>query len=526
METQLVLKKQHEVRTRYAPSPTGPLHIGTARTALFNYLFAKKNQGTFVLRIEDTDIKRSNKKWEKDILENLKWLGIFWDEGPFTNAQIQNSKSKNQNYIGDFGPYRQSERKEIYKKYIRKLYNNKFLYWCFCKKEELEAQREDQVSRGEAPRYTGRCQNLTKSEIKKFKKENKKGVLRFRTPTKTIQIQDLIRGKIEFDTSILGDFVVAKDLSEPLYNLAVIIDDYEMKITHIVRGEDHLPNTPKQILLQEALGFSRQKYAHLPLILNKDKSKISKRQGGLEISDYKNKGYLPEAIVNFMAFLGWNPGTEEEFFSLEELIKVFSLDRVQRAGAILNPERLIFMNGYYIRNTPSAELTEKCIPYLIKSKFIKGEKRGSEIGKKYIIQETNEVIDFNYLKKIIALFHERLKKLSEISKLADFFFKKELKYKKELILWKSTSKETIEKNLKVLYNILKDLKEENWNAEKIKEFLLKEIEKIEDRGSFLWPLRVALTGKEASPPPFEIAEVLSKEKTLQRIEKAIKILKS
>jgi nondiscriminating glutamyl-tRNA synthetase len=518
METQLILKKKHEIRTRYAPSPTGPLHIGGARTALFNYLLAKQKQGTFILRIEDTDVERSKKEWEKDILKSLKWLGIVWDEGPCTTAELNAGQA---NEIGDYGPYRQSERKKVYEKYLKKLYEDGFLYWCFCTKEELQAQKEDQLARGEAPRYLGKCQSLKENEIQKLKESGKRGVLRFKTPSKIIQIKDLIRGKIEFDTSLLGDFVVAKDLSTPLYNLAVVVDDFEMKITHIVRGEDHISNTPKQILLQEALGFFQPKYAHIPLILNKDRSKVSKRQGGLAINDFKKEGYLPEALVNFMVLLGWNPGTEQEMFSLEELIKVFSLERIQKGGAILNPERLNFVNGYYIRNMPLGDLAEKCIPFLIDAKLILEKKEASGIIGKYIIEETKELIDANYIKKIVSLFQERLKKLSEISEVADFFFKKDLKYDSKLLLWKDAKGEDIQKKLKLCYNLLKEINEENWNTETIKEILLKASEKLENRGVLLWPLRVALTGKEASPPPFEIADVLGKEKTLKRLEKAI-----
>ena len=305
--SKLPLKKSDTVRVRIAPSPTGPLHIGTARTALFNYLFARKNQGNFILRIEDTDLERSDPKWEKDVVENLKWLGILWDEGPDIG--------------GKYKPYRQSERKDIYEKYIKKLYDEGYLYWCFCTKEELEAQREDQMARGEAPRYMGRCRNLSLKEQEKFRQEGRKGILRFKVPEKIIKVNDLIRGKLEFNTSLLGDIAVAKDFSIPLYNFAVVIDDFEMKINYVIRGEDHISNIPKQVLFQEALGFPRPNYAHLPLILGPDRSKLSKRHGAVKVQDYKEDGYLPEALINFMALLGWNPGTKEEIFSLEELTK-------------------------------------------------------------------------------------------------------------------------------------------------------------------------------------------------------------
>lgn len=514
METQLLLKKEKGVRTRFAPSPTGFLHIGSARTALFNYLFAKKNQGSFILRIEDTDKERSKKEFEKDILENLKWLGLVWDEGPVD--------SESNDYMGDYGPYRQSERGEIYKKYIKKLYEEGFLYWCFCTREELEAQKADQTARGETPRYQGRCRHLTREEIEKFQKEGRKGVLRFKSPAKILRFKDIIRGEVVFDTSLLGDFVVARDLETPLYNLAVVIDDYEMKINYVIRGEDHLSNTPKQILLQEALGFSHPKYAHIPLILSKDRTKLSKREGGLNIQDLKNEGYLPEAIINFLALLGWNPDTNEEFFSIEDLIERFSLEQVQKSGAVLNKEKLDSMNGYYIRNTLPQELVELVLPFFQKEGILNNVKNGAIL--KIKTKKEKEMVDINYLIKIVSLFQERAKKLSEFPKLADFFFEKELYFEPKLLLWKNASFSDIQKSLKICYNVLEKLEESEWNKERIQEVLLKEAEKIGDRGIIFWPFRVALSGKEASPPPFDIAEILGKEKTLERVKKAIEMI--
>lgn len=356
MEKEFKFIKPGEVRVRIAPSPTGPLHIGTARTALFNFLFAKKQQGSFVLRIEDTDVERSRPEFERDVLENLKWLGIEWDEGPDVG--------------GDYGPYRQSERKEIYASYIKKLLEEGRAYYCFCTKDELEAEREYQLSIGQAPKYSGRCANLPEETVKKYLAEGRKSVIRFRIPQKKVEFDDLIRGKVEFDSSLIGDTVIAKDFYTPLYNFAVVIDDYEMRISHIIRGEDHLSNTPKQILLQEALNFPQPKYAHLPLILGPDRSKLSKRHGAISISSYRELGYLSEAIVNFMAFLGWNPGTERYIYSMAALIKDFSLERVQKAGAVFNIKRLEFLNSFYIRGKSIEKLTELCLPYLINSNLI------------------------------------------------------------------------------------------------------------------------------------------------------------
>jgi glutamyl-tRNA synthetase len=356
MEKDFKLEKVGGIRVRIAPSPTGPLHLGTARTALFNFLFARKYQGSFILRMEDTDPERSKPEFEKDIMDSLKWLGIEWDEGPDVG--------------GDFGPYRQSQRKEIYKKYLEKLLAEEKAYYCFCTKEELEAERQYQLSIGQAPRYSGKCANLKREEVEKYQREGKPSVIRFKSPIKKIEFEDLIRGKIEFDSSLIGDFVIAKNLYSPLYNFACVIDDFEMKISHVIRGEDHLSNTPKQILIQQALEFPTPKYAHLPLILGPDRSKLSKRHGVVSISEYKKEGFLPEALVNFIAFLGWHPGTERYIYSMAALIKDFSLEKIQKGGAIFNLRRLEFLNGFYIRQKSVEKLTELCLPYLIESGLI------------------------------------------------------------------------------------------------------------------------------------------------------------
>jgi len=476
-------------RVRMAPSPTGKLHIGTARTTLFNYLFAKHEGGKFILRIEDTDLARSDPKFEKDIIENLQWLGIRWDEGPF----------------------RQSERTSSYAQYLEKLLKTEEAYHCFCSEDELEDKRQEQMSRGEAPKYNGKCRELSEDEVKKYLAEGKPSIIRFKAPAKKVSFHDLIRGKLEFDSFLIGDFAIAKNLATPLYNFAVVVDDFEMKITHVIRGEDHISNTPKQILLQEALGFPQPKYAHLPLILGPDKSKLSKRHGAVAIADYRKDGYLPEALVNFMAFLGWNPGTEREIFALPSLVKEFSLQNVQKSGAVFNIKRLDYLNGFYIRQKSVKRLAELCENYLPKA-------------------------DTGYIEKIVAIYQERLKKLSEIKELTDFFFKDKLEYDKELLKWKNMTAQEINQSLDKLEKILSKIKEEDWTKENLEKILMPEAEKIgpapeqarygvKDRGYLLWPFRVALTGKEASAGPFEIAEILGKEKTLKRIKQAKNIIR-
>ncbi len=533
-EKEFKLIEVGEVRTRFAPASTGLLHIGSARTALFNYLFAKKNKGTFVLRIEDTDIERSKEQYEKNIIESLDWLGIKWDEGPSKN---------NSNYIGEYGPYRQSERTALYTKYLKKLLNEGKAYYCFCTHEELEAKRQYKQSRGEPAAYNGKCATLSKEEVEKNLQEKKKYIIRFKVEKKVVEFNDLIRGKVSFDAGLIGDFSISRDINTPLYNFAVVVDDFEMKITHILRGEDLLPNTPKQILLQEALGFTQPQYGHLPLILGPDRSKMSKRHGATSATEYKEIGYLPEALLNFIAFLGWNPGTEREIYSMPSLIKDFSLEKVQKGGAVFNLRRLDYINGFYIRQKSLDKLTELCLPYLIEAEFIKpvfeSQERmpnftgifGKEIIQKYTICETKEEVNFEYLEKIISLYKERLKKLSEIVEFTDFFFKQELFFEKDLLSWKGIGDSDIKNILETLYKILSEIKDKNWNAKNLEKNLMPEAEKMSssfgkpgDRGYLLWPLRFALTGKKFSAGPFDIAELLGKEKSLHRISKAKELL--
>jgi len=494
-------KHRQEIRVRFAPSPTGPLHIGSARTALFNYLFAKQNKGKFILRIEDTDIERSGKKYEKDIIDNLKWLGLNWDEGP----------------------YRQSQRTAIYQKYIEKLLDSKQAFWCDHTKEELEKEKKEQIAKKQAPRHI--CNRKGKA---------KKGIIRFHCPDKKIFFNDLIRGRLEFDGRLLGDISIAKDEKTPLYNFSVVIDDYEMKMSHIIRGEDHISNTPKQILLGQALDFPQPQFAHLPLILGPDKSKLSKRHGTVSVSWYKEQGYLPEAMINFMVLLGWNPGTTKEIFSLKELIKEFSLERVQKGGAIFNLQRLDWLNGHYIRQMDLDNLTKLCLPYLVQDKLIvpvwgQGSKAKmyavapDAFGvKEYKIVTTKELIDFAYLKKIVALEQERLKKLSEIGESTKFFFLDKLNYPVELLIWKKMTLKQVKNNLDILEKTLSKIaKFDRKSLEKT----LMPLTKKYGSGELLWPLRVALTGQKASPSPFEIADILGKEKTLKRIQQAKNLTK-
>ena len=450
------------VKTRFAPSPTGFLHVGGLRTALFSYLFAKHHAGKFLLRVEDTDRERSRPEYEKDILEGLRWLGSEWDENI----------------------YRQSERLALYEKYVRQLLTQGDAYYCFCAKEELETARALARKQGKPLIYNGTCRVLDSAAAEARMRREDSGVIRFKTPSTTIAFNDLIRGEISFDANAIGDFSIAKNPREPLYNFAAVVDDFEMNISHVIRGEDHIANTPKQILLQEALKLPRPVYAHLPLILNPDRSKMSKRFEATTVREYREAGYLPDALVNFMALLGWHPAEEQEIFSRDELIKEFDLSRVQKAGAIFDVKKLNWINGQYLRRINDDELLRLLnLPANTQNK------------------------------KIVSLAKERMEKLSDFQSHAGFFF--ELPdYPPELLIWKTTPKQVIKTNLETVQQALE-------RGEPL-EPLVKKL----GTGEVLWPLRVALSGLKSSPGPHEIIEALGKEETLRRIGIAIMKLES
>ncbi len=485
------------IRTRIAPSPTGLFHIGTARAALFNYLFAKRYGGKFILRIEDTDRERSKPEFGKDIVEGLKWLGITPDESSEEG--------------GEFGPYRQSERVETYKTYLEKLLSDGKAFYCFHSEEELAAEQEHLIAERKQSLHQCEYRKASLHEAEQIKKEKKSFIIRFKTPMNaTVAFRDMIRGDVSFETGCVGDFSIAKDVTIPLYNFAVAVDDELMKISHVIRGEDHISNTPKQLLLIEALGFLRPQYAHLPLILGVDRSKLSKRHGATSLNEFREQGYVPEAMINFMAFLGWNPGDEREFFSLAELEKEFSLEKVQKAGAVFNQEKLDWFNAQYIKQKTVDELTQLCIPYLYAG--IKNQELGIN------------TLDAEFLKKIIALEQPRLKKLSDIFESTEFFFACP-EYGTTLLAWKDSSKEktvhALERAEALLLRITDPLEKAN-----LQDIFFAEIDKnFHGKGELLWPLRVALSGRNVSPSPFEIIEILGREESLRRVKGALAKLK-
>lgn len=480
-----------KIRLRFAPSPTGFLHIGNLRTALFTYLLAKSQGGDFILRIEDTDEKREVKGALESLLKILSWLGINFDEGPHLG--------------GAYGPYIQSQRLDIYKEYTQKLLDKGEAYYCFCSEERLAEMRDQQQKRKEAPRYDGHCRNLSPAEVEAKIKEGWPYVIRQKMPLNTcVEVYDELRGKIVFNSNDLDDQVLIKSNGVPTYQFASVVDDHLMEISHVSRGDEWISSFPKNALLYKSFGWTAPKFIHLPLILNKGGGKLSKRQGDVFVEDYKEKGYLPEALINFCALIGWHPKDDQEILSLEEIIEKFSIAGIGASPAVFDIEKLDFYNAYYIRQKSISELVDLCRPYLEKDKLI------------------DEKTDPALIEKVISVSQERLKKLSDISDLSFYLFQDEIEYEKDLLIWKSLSLEEVKNNLKELFDILAEVKEEDWQQEFLENLIISYLkENNKKNGDYLWPLRVALSGQKNSPSPFELAWVLGKEKSLARIKKAL-----
>lgn len=466
------------VRVRFAPSPTGHLHIGGARTALFNWLFARQKNGIFILRIEDTDRTRSTEEYIESIIEGLRWLKLDWDEGP----------------------YRQTDRFDLYRNYAEKLVMEGKAYYCYCTPEELEQRRQEAIAQGRTPKYDGRCKNI-KEPVK-----GRNPVIRFDMPKEgEVFVKDMIKGDVVFDNSMLDDLIIMRSDGTPTYNFTVVVDDVDMKITHVIRGDDHLNNTPKQIHIYKAFGYEIPKFAHLPMILGSDRARLSKRHGATSVLAYKDMGYLPDALVNYLVRLGWSYG-DQEIFTREELIKYFSFDNVGKSSAIFNPEKLLWLNSHYMIKSDNEELANLVIPFL---------KKEGIINKK-------ESIDIRWLSKLIGILKERNKTLLDLSKSIKVYVSDELEYD-EKAKNKFLNKDNLD-NLIEIYELLKGLKN----------FTVSEIEKIfhgfADKknlklGKIAQPVRVAVVGKAESPGIYEVLEILGKERTLQRLEKAISMIR-
>lgn len=507
------------VRVRFAPSPTGFLHIGGARTALFNWLFARKLGGTFVLRIEDTDEVRSTDESVNVILSGLDWLGLNWDEGPQRQplghapqsltpsppSAIRNLQSE----TGSYGPYFQMQRLSIYKKYAEQLLSENKAYLCYCTPEELEAMRTRAMLAKRPPKYEGRCRNLTESQRKELETQGRKPVVRFKTPSEGVtEFTDIVRGPISFENALLDDFVLLKASGVPVYQFAVVVDDYLMQITHVIRGDDHLSNTPRQILLFHALGWGEYlqnlKFAHLSMILGPDGTRLSKRHGATSLEEYKNLGYLPEAMVNYLALLGWSTEDSQQLFeSREELIEKFSLERCGKSPSIFDPQKLLWMNGEYVRKMDIKELSQRSLPFLKEAGLVNDNLANDGLA---------------YLTRCVALEQEKIKLLKDVPHLIDFLLQEDFKLEEK----------AVEKVLKTpgTVGLLIELKEK---LEKLGSFRANEIEKVcrdfaRERnlrtGAIFHPLRVATSGRTQGPSLFHYLEVLGKEKALKRIEKS------
>jgi glutamyl-tRNA synthetase len=481
------------IRVRMAPSPTGPLHIGTARTSLYNYLTARHEGGTYVLRIEDTDTARNTVEFERDIIDDLHWLGITWDEGP----QVAGGAD-----VGELGPYRQSQRMERYAAEADRLLAAGAAYHCYCTAEELDAVRREQEARHEAPRYNGRCLHLTDAERAAFAAEGRRPALRLKVPPERIRFDDLIRGEVEFDNALLGDFVIVRSSGMPLYHFVVVVDDEAMAISHVIRGEDHLSNTPKHIALIRALGYREPVFGHIPLILNADRSKMSKRKSQTAMTAYREQGYLPEAMVNFLAFLGWSPGTEEEIFSLEELAARFEIGKVHRAGAIFDVERLDHLNGLYIRALTDEQLALRLRP------FVPG------------------ALDDASLLRVVPLIKERIVRLGDATELLAFLTETDAevtgRYSADELVPKKADAAATADALGRARAVLEALDPADFSADVIEARCRAAGEELGWKaGDFFRPLRLAVTGRAVTPPLFGSIELLGRDVTLARIDGAL-----
>ncbi|MBI4812612.1 glutamate--tRNA ligase [Candidatus Falkowbacteria bacterium] len=529
------IKRAHkEIRLRFAPSPTGFLHIGSLRTVLFDWLAAKSlggpsvdsGQGQLILRIEDTDQKREVEGAIQNLIEILNWLGIKFNEGPHIPPLLAKERV---GVRSGFGPYVQSQRLDIYKKYAGQLLAEGKVYRCFCSAERLQKMREEQQVAKLPPRYDRLCCNLNEKEVEKRAKSGEPFVIRQKMPLKgEIIVHDELRGDIKFNAGDLEDHVLIKSNGVPTYQFASVVDDHLMEISHILRGDEWLSSFPKNILLYRDFGWTPPKFIHLPLVLDKKGGKLSKRTGDVAVEDYREKGYLPEALINFCALLGWHPKEDNEIFSPEELVKKFKVEDMRTSPAIFDLEKLDYFNGYYIRQKAIEELTNLCIPYLVSAGLI-------EKITNYKLQITNKFqklkfknkltgkeIDYNFLRSVVALEQERLKKLSDIGEATEFFFEDKLDYPAEMLVWKKMPLEETKKNLETIYKLLEKIQDDEWTKHSTKDVIMGHIEAVGGKaGDYLWPLRVALTGRRASPPPFEVAEILGKEGSLRRVREGI-----
>ncbi|MGK2848872.1 MAG: glutamate--tRNA ligase [Minisyncoccota bacterium] len=500
------------IRARFAPSPTGLLHVGGLRTALYNYLFVKKNDGDFLLRIEDTDQQRFVQGAIEALITSLDTAGITANEGVYLEHGVVGQR-------GTSGPYIQSKRLDIYKKHVDMLIENRNAYYCFCSHKRLIKLREDQANNKQAPKYDKHCLSLKKDECMKKINDGEAYVIRLNVLAERgdVIFEDIIRGLVTINVRDIDDQVLLKSDGFPTYHLANVVDDHLMHITHVIRAEEWLPSTPKHILLYEAFGWEIPVYAHLPLLLNADKSKLSKRQGDVAVEEYLAKGYLQEALVNFVALLGWNPGagSTQEIFTMDELVEKFDLTQVHKAGAIFDLKKLDWMNAEYIKRMTINELYERACVFLeAKDFFLAWQKRHSMLG---------EEAQTAFMKRVLTVEQDRLAKLSDVGENNPFFFSDDITYNVALLHWKQNTTDMTKEALAKAESTLANVNDTDWETRRTLETILMATAG-ERRGDFLWPLRVALTGAERSPSPFDVAWVLGKSESLKRIRSAIAFL--
>ncbi|MEE4310962.1 MAG: glutamate--tRNA ligase [candidate division KSB1 bacterium] len=472
----------NEVRVRFAPSPTGHLHIGNARTAILNWLYARHTGGTFILRIEDTDPERSKDAYIQQIIDDMTWLGLSWDEGPDAG--------------GDYGPYRQSERFDIYSKYADALVGKGFAYPCYCTAEELEAARKDAIARGGSANYNGRCRDLSEDERKSMESQGRKPALRFRVPDGNVDFTDIVKGSISFPEENIGDFVIMRSEGIPTYNFAAVVDDHSMRITHIIRGDDHVSNTPRQIVLYRALGFELPQFAHIPMILGSDRQRLSKRHGATSIDEYQGNGYLPAALINYLSLLSWSSKSGDEVLSIDRLIEEFDFSRVSHAAAIFDVEKLNWLNGTYIRAMDVERLTQLAVPFFARAGY--------------------ESTDMDLIRDITSVLQDKIDYLAQLEEHAAIFFQESVKIEdaaaREMIRKESTQK--------VLWSFLRELRSvEHVDMENFRSMMKIVQKETGVMGKDLWmPIRIALTGHVHGPELPSIVEIFGREKCVTLVE--------
>lgn len=481
-----------DIRVRFAPSPSGSLHIGGARTALFNWLFARQNQGKFILRLEDTDASRSTEDSARGIVEGMRWLGLNWDEGPGVG--------------GDYGPYCQSQRLSTYNMYLKKLLESGQAYYCFCSADDLLKEKEEARRQKSTYKYSGRCRSLSPGDVEARLAAGKKPVIRLSVPSDGITvIEDLVRGRVEFANNLFDDFIIAKSDSWPTYNFAVVIDDYTMKISHVIRAEEHLSNTPKQMFIYQAMGWQAPSFAHVSMILSPDRSKLSKRHGATSVQEFRDQGYLPETLTNYLALLGWSTGQDRDFWNLMDMIKEFSLKDISRSPAVYDLEKLTWMNGHYIAECPAARLGDLLIR--------EAEAKGWPV-------ESNT----DYFLKVIELVKSRAKTTLEILSLIEYFYEDPINYDES-----GFSKYFLKDNAQLLLHTAEEL---------VKELNLFSVEALENAirskaasmglkaGEMIHPIRLAVSGRTNTPGLFEIMAILGQEVCLRRIRAALAFIEA